>query len=58
VAIFPFIRQFAGVDAAWFERSEHSFVRAWLNTMLNNPLFQKVMQKYPFWRPGDEAVYL
>jgi glutathione S-transferase len=57
VAIFPFIRQFAGVDAAWFERSEYSFVRNWLNKMLCNPLFQKVMQKYPFWRPGDEAVY-
>ena len=58
VAIFPFIRQFAGVDAAWFERSEYSFVRDWLNTMLSSPLFQKVMQKYPFWQPGDEAVYL
>jgi glutathione S-transferase len=58
VAIFPFIRQFAGVDAAWFERSEYSFVRKWLNTMLNNPLFEKVMQKYPFWRPGDETVYI
>ena len=58
VAIFPFIRQFAGVDAAWFERSEYSFVRNWLNTMLSSPLFKKAMQKYPFWRPGDKAVYI
>ena len=58
VAIFPFIRQFAGVDAAWFEHSEYSFVRNWLDTMLCSPLFQKVMQKYPFWRPGDETVFL
>ena len=58
VAIFPFVRQFAGVDAAWFERSEYSFVRDWLNTMLCSPLFEKVMQKYPFWRPADEAVHL
>jgi len=57
VAIFPFIRQFAGVDAAWFERSEYSFVRNWLDTMLSSPLFQKVMHKYPFWQPGDEAIY-
>ncbi len=57
VAIFPFIRQFAGVDAAWFEHSEYSFVRNWLNVMLNSPWFQKIMRKYPFWRPGDEAVY-
>jgi glutathione S-transferase len=58
VAIFPFIRQFASVDAAWFEHSEYSFVRNWLNTMLCGPLFEKVMQKYPFWRPGDGAVYI
>ena len=58
VAIFPFIRQFAGVDTAWFERSEYSFVRSWLNTMICSPLFQKVMQRYPFWRPGDETVYI
>jgi len=58
VAIFPFIRQFAGVDAAWFERSEYAFVRNWLKGMLGSPLFQKVMLKYPFWKPGDEAVYL
>jgi len=58
VAIFPFIRQFAGVDDAWFQRSEYAFVRSWLNGMLSSPLFQKVMIKHPFWRPGDEAVYL
>jgi glutathione S-transferase len=58
VAIFPFIRQFAGVDAAWFECCEYSQVRGWLNNMLANPMFPKVMQKYPLWRPGDDAVYL
>lgn len=58
VAIFPFIRQFAGVDPAWFERSEYSFVRNWLNKMLAGHLFQRVMQKNQFWRPGDEVVYL
>jgi len=58
VAIFPFMRQFAGVDAPWFERCEYSAVRNWLNTMLGSELFQRVMQKKPFWQPGDEAVYL
>ena len=58
VAIFPFIRQFAGVDAAWFERCEYSFVRNWLNLLLGSDLFQKAMQKKSFWQPGDEAVYL
>jgi len=58
VAIFPFIRQFAGVDASWFEHCEYSSVRNWLNTMLGRELFQGVMQKNPFWQAGDEAVYL
>ena len=58
VAIFPFIRQFAGVDASWFERCEYSAVRNWLNTMLGSDLFQRIMKKTPFWQPGDEAVYL
>ena len=58
VAIFPFIRQFAGVDAPWFEHCEYSSVRNWLNTMLGSDLLQRVMQKNPFWQSGDEAVYL
>ena len=58
VAIFPFIRQFAGVDAAWFERSEYASLRQWLQTMLASELFQRVMQKHPFWQPGDATVYL
>ena len=58
VAIFPFIRQFAGVDAAWFEHCEYAALRQWLHTMLADDLFQRMMQKHPFWRPGDAAVYL
>ena len=58
VAIFPFIRQFAGVDTAWFERCEYPAVRNWLSTMLGNDLFQRVMRKNPFWQPGDTLVYL
>jgi len=58
VAIFPFIRQFAGVDASWFERCEYASVRSWLNTMLGSDLFQRVMNKNPFWQPGDETIYL
>jgi glutathione S-transferase len=58
VAIFPFIRQFVGVDTSWFEDCEYSSVRNWLNTMLCSDLFQRAMKKNPFWQPGDEAVYL
>ena len=58
VAIFPFIRQFAGVDPSWFEHCDYASVRSWLNTMLGSDLFQRVMRKNPFWQPGDAVVYL
>ena len=31
VAIFPFIRQFAAVDAVWFEASNYPKLKIWLN---------------------------
>ena len=58
VAIFPFIRQFAGVDASWFESCEHTHVRTWLSALLASELFQGVMKKHSFWQPGDKTVYL
>lgn len=58
MAIFPFIRQFAGVDAAWFDSSQYSSVRSWLNGLLAHDLFQRIMSKNSFWQPGDEARYL
>lgn len=47
VAIFPFIRQFAAVDADWFVISPYPRLRTWLERWLESPLFVKVMQKFP-----------
>jgi glutathione S-transferase len=47
VAIFPFIRQFAAVDAEWFARSPYPKLRVWLEGWLESPLFAQVMQKFP-----------
>ena len=58
IAIFPFIRQFAGVDAAWFKSCEYAHVRNWLDALLESSLFLGVMKKYAFWKPGNAAVYL
>jgi len=58
MAIFPFIRQFAGVDAAWFDSSQYSSLRSWLNGLLASDSFQRIMNKNPFWQPGDEPRYL
>jgi glutathione S-transferase len=47
VAIFPFIRQFAAVDAEWFAGSAYPQLRAWLNGWLESALFVQIMQKFP-----------
>jgi glutathione S-transferase len=44
-AIFPFIRQFAAVDADWFSASSYSALRTWLAAIVNSPRFAEVMQK-------------
>lgn len=46
-AIFPFIRQFAAVDSAWFEHSDYPKLRAWLNEWVNSDLFKSIMTKNP-----------
>ncbi|MEZ0289283.1 MAG: glutathione S-transferase, partial [Methylophilus sp.] len=47
VAIFPFIRQFAAVDAEWFAQSDYVSLRAWLAGWVESALFDEVMQKFP-----------
>lgn len=47
IAIFPFVRQFRGVDAAWFEASPYPKLAAWLNTLMESDLFISIMKKHP-----------
>ena len=49
IAIFPFIRQFAGVDSAWFNDSPYPRLRGWLEARVQSTLFTDVMQKKPVW---------
>lgn len=49
MAVFPFIRQFAHVDKRWFDQSEYKKLKDWLQQLLDLPLFNQVMQKYPKW---------
>jgi glutathione S-transferase len=49
IAIFPFIRQFAGADDEWFRQSPYPALRQWLSTLVQSELFTGVMQKYPTW---------
>ena len=53
IAMFPFIRQFALVDKAWFAEAPYPRLRSWLQGFLDSPVFERVMQKYAPWKAGD-----
>lgn len=56
MAIFPFVRQFAGVEQAWFDAQPVPHVRAWLAGHVASPLFERAMMRLEPWSPGDAAV--
>ena len=47
IAIFPFIRQFKGVDSMWFEAAPYPKLNAWLTKLIASDLFASIMQKHP-----------
>ncbi|MEL7041105.1 MAG: glutathione S-transferase [Pseudomonadota bacterium] len=54
IAIFPFIRQFANTDRAWFDGLDLPHLQAWLEAHLDSPRFKKIMPKFAQWKTGDE----
>lgn len=52
IAIFPFVRQFANIDRAWFDAQPWPRVIHWLDGFLQSTDFQKVMTKVPVWEDG------
>lgn len=56
MAIVPFVRQFALVDADWFAAAEVPHLRAWLDGIAATPLFEAVMPKFAAWRSGEPPV--
>ena len=50
IGIFPFIRQFAGVDRRWFDSSPYIYLQNWLKRWLESDEFICVMKKYPLWK--------
>ena len=56
VAVFPFIRQFAAVDARWWRQSPYTKTRIWLDNWLRGDLFSSVMGEYAQWQPGQPEV--
>ena len=45
IAIFPFVRQFAAVDATWWQSVPYPKCHAWLKNWQESDLFASVMQK-------------
>jgi len=58
IALFPFVRQFAAVDAAWWQATPYALTRRWLDHWVDSDLFTVVMKKYPRWHANmPEAIF-
>lgn len=55
-AIFPFVRQFAGVDPAWWQTAPWPATRRWLERWQQGRLFADCMHKYAVWEPSASPV--
>lgn len=56
IAIFPFVRQFAETDRAWFDAQAVPRVQAWLGRHVASPLFGAIMVRLEPWQPGDAPL--
>jgi glutathione S-transferase len=55
-AIFPFVRQFAETDRAWFDVQPLPRLQAWLRCHTASPLFGAIMVRLEPWRPDDAPL--
>jgi glutathione S-transferase len=56
IALFPFVRQFAATDQAWFDAQPLPRVQAWLRALIESDLFAAAMIRPAPWQPGDAPV--
>ena len=56
IALFPFIRQFANTDRAWFDAQNMPHLQRWLEAHLASDLFKAIMPKFAPWKAGDEPI--
>lgn len=55
-ATFPFVRQFANVDRAWFDGLDLPHLQAWLERHLSSEIFEDIMVKQKPWQPDDALL--
>jgi glutathione S-transferase len=53
IAIFPFVRQFAQTDQAWFDAQPWPHLTRWLSALLDSTFFFSVMHKFDPWESGS-----
>lgn len=53
IALFPFVRQFAGVEGQWFAAHAPMRVREWLATLVASELFEQAMVRTAPWEGGQ-----
>lgn len=58
VAIFPFVRQFANADRAWFDAQAWPHLGAWLQGWLDSEPFRAIMVKHAPWQPHDPPCFV
>lgn len=56
IALFPFIRQFANHNRAWFDVQELPHIHPWLEAHLTSGLFASIMPKLAPWKRDDEPI--
>ncbi len=56
MAIAPFVRQFAGIDADWWVAQPWPRLQNWLAQWQAGALFERVMPKLEAWVDGTEGV--
>jgi len=57
IALFPFVRQFAATDKAWFDALPLPRLQAWLADLTGSALFETIMVRHPQWKTGDEPIF-
>jgi glutathione S-transferase len=53
IAIFPFVRQFAATDEAFWTSNAPASLQGWLTKHTTSARFSAIMAKFPRWQPGN-----
>ena len=56
LAIFPFVRQFAHVDKAWWQSAAFPSLKKWLAQHMQSEYFKAVMKNRPVWEAGHNPL--